>query len=202
MQGLAVPPQGSQQSLLSGGGPAPLAEHSVFTPADFRKILIKRKWMIIFGIAVGVAYAIFYIVTTVPQYEAIARLHIDLSRSTNIGVEDLIEQKLTGGEDAAEKLQTEIRIMQSDSVVMEVVNSLDLYHKAPFSSLFKEHPYDGKLSPVQRFKLINAFRARVPAALLPPLNFSSSIRNSCTASWIWLLVLDIKSSPHLASYIF
>ena len=165
MQGWAVPPQGPQQAV--SGGTAPVAGHSVITPADFRKILIKRKWVIIIGLAIGIAYAIFYIVTTVPQYEATARLHIDLSRSTNIGIEDLIEQKLGGGEDTAEKLQTEIRIMQSESVVMEVINSLDLYHKRPFSELFKEHPYDGTLSPVQRFKLITAFQNATKVMVLP-----------------------------------
>jgi len=165
MQGWAVPPQGPQQGVASGTATA--SEHSVLTPADFRKILIKRKWIIILGVIVGVAYAIFYIVTTVPQYEAVARLHIDLSRSTNIGIEDLIEQKLGGGEDTAEKLQTEIRIMQSDSVIMGVVNKLDLYHKAPFSSLFKESPYNGTLSPVQRFKLIGAFGAATKILVLP-----------------------------------
>ena len=65
MQGWAVPPQGAQPGSASGTGPAP--ERTVLTPADFRKILIKRKWIIIAGLAIGVAYAIFYIVTTVPQ---------------------------------------------------------------------------------------------------------------------------------------
>ena len=165
MQGWAVPPQGPQQGVASGTVPA--AEHSVLTPADFRKILIKRKWIAIIGVLVGVAYAIIYILTTIPQYEAIARLHIDLSRSTNIGIEDLIEQKLGGGEDTAEKLQTEIRIMQSDSVILEVVNSLDLYHKLPFAGLFKAHPYDGKLTPVQRFQLIHAFQGATKVIVLP-----------------------------------
>jgi succinoglycan biosynthesis transport protein ExoP len=165
MQGWAVPPQGPQQAV--GGGTAPVADHSVITPADFRKILIKRKWVILTGLAIGIAYAIFYLVTTVPQYEAISRLHIDLSRSTNIGIEDLIEQKLGGGEDSSEKLQTEIRIMQSESVVMEVINRLDLYHKRPFSDLFKERPYDGTLSPVQRFKLIGAFQNATKVMVLP-----------------------------------
>lgn len=164
MQGWAVPPQGPQQAV---GGTAPVADHSIITPADFRKILIKRKWVIIIGLAIGIAYAIFYIVTTVPQYEATARLHIDLSRSTNIGIEDLIEQKLSGGEDTSEKLQTEIRIMQSESVVMEVINSLDLYHKPPFSELFKQQRYNGTLSPVQRFRLINTFQSATKVVILP-----------------------------------
>src|SRR5271170_4912921 len=151
MQGWAVPPQGPQQGAASGAGPAP--EQSVLTPGDFRKILIKRKWVIVAGLTIGLAYSIFDIATTVPQYEAVARVHIDLSRSTNIGIEDLIEQKLGGGEDSSEKLQTEIRIMQSESVVMEVVNTLDLYHKRPFSGLFSRQPYNGQLTPVQRFEL-------------------------------------------------
>ena len=96
-----------------------------------------------------------------------ARLHIDLSRSTNIGIEDLIEQKLGGGEDSSEKLQTEIRIMQSESVVMEVINSLDLYHKRPFSELFKQHPYNGTLSPVQRYRLIDTFQQATKVMVLP-----------------------------------
>ncbi|HZD49112.1 MAG TPA: polysaccharide biosynthesis tyrosine autokinase [Silvibacterium sp.] len=165
MQGWAVPPQGSQQGVTSSA--APVAERTVLTPADFRKILIKRKWIIIFGLIVGIGYAIFYIVTTIPQYEAVARLHIDLSRSTNIGIEDLIEQKLGGGEDTAEKLQTEIRIMQSESVIMEVVNSLDLYHKRPFSGLFTKQPYNGQLSPAQRYYLIAAFQGATKIIVLP-----------------------------------
>ena len=165
MQGWAVPPQGPQQAV--GGGTAPVADHSVITPADFRKILIKRKWVILTGLAIGIAYAIFYIVTTVPQYEAISRLHIDLSRSTNIGIEDLIEQKLSGGENSSEKLQTEIRIMQSESVVTEVINRLDLYHKRPFSELFKQQPYNGTLSPAQRYRLIDTFQQATKVMVLP-----------------------------------
>ncbi|MBV8438302.1 MAG: polysaccharide biosynthesis tyrosine autokinase [Silvibacterium sp.] len=165
MQGWAVPPQGPQQGVTIGTAPA--AERSVLTPADFRKVLIKRKWIIILGIVIGVAYAIFYIVTTVPQYEAIARLHIDLSRSTNIGIEDLIEQKLSGGQDAGEKLQTELRIMQSDSVTMEVINRLDLFHKAPYSELFAKQPYSGQLSPAQRYALIHAFQGATKVIVLP-----------------------------------
>src|SRR5271170_4589563 len=165
MQGWAVPPQGPQQGAVSGTGPAP--EQSVLTPGDFRKLLIKRKWIIVACLIAGVAYAIYYIATTVPQYEAIARIHIDLSRSTNIGIEDLIEQKLGGGEDSSAKLQTEIRIMQSESVVMEVVNKLDLYHKRPFSELFKEHPYNDQLTPVQRFELIHMFQGATKVLVLP-----------------------------------
>lgn len=161
----ALSPQGSQQAAISGAGPSP--EAAVITPGDFRKILFKRKWIIIIAVLLGLAISTYYIVTTIPQFEAVARIHIDLSRSTNIGVEDLIEQKLGAGGDSAEKLQTEIQIMQSESVVMEVFNSLDLYRKKPFSEMFKEHPYTGQLSPQQRYKLIHEFLGATKVTVLP-----------------------------------
>jgi len=160
-----APPQVAPQPAVSGTGPSP--EASVITPADFRKIIFKRKWIIIIAVLLGLAVATYYIVTTVPQFEAVARIHIDLSRSTNIGVEDLIEQKLGAGGDSAEKLQTEIQIMQSESVVMEVFNSLDLYRKKPFSDMFKTHPYDGHLTPQQRFNLIHEFLGSTKVTVLP-----------------------------------
>lgn len=164
-QGWAPPPPVSQPPIMGGAVPAP--DSSVLTPGDFRKILFKRKWIIIVAVLVGVAISVYYIVTTIPQFEAVARVHIDLSRSTNIGVEDLIEQKLGAGGDSAEKLQTEIQIMQSESVVMEVFNSLDLYRKKPFSDMFKVHPYNGHLTPQQRFSLIHEFLSATKVTVLP-----------------------------------
>jgi polysaccharide biosynthesis transport protein len=165
MQGWPVPPPVPQQGAASGSGSAP--EQSVLTPGDLRKVLIKRKWIVIAGIVIGLGLAILYATMTVPQYEAVARVHIDLSRSTNIGIEDLIEQKLSGGEDSSTKLQTEIRIMQSESVVTEVLSSQDLYHKLPFSTVFKLHPYDGRLTPIQRYELIGAFQKATKVLVLP-----------------------------------
>ncbi|MBT9330414.1 GumC family protein [Paracidobacterium acidisoli] len=157
MQGSAIAPQGQQELHPPGG--VPPHESPAFTPADFRKIIIKRKWVILFCVLVGVGIAFYHIFTTIPQYEAISRMSIDFSRSTNIGIEDIIESKLSGGEESDQKLQTELRIMQSDSVVMDVINSLDLYHRKPFSDMFAKQPYTGHLTPLQRYQLIRAFQS-------------------------------------------
>ena len=134
MQGWSAPPQEPRNIAPPAMGP--VSDHTVLTPGDFRKVLIKRKWIIIVGVAIGLAIAIYHVATTVPQFEAIARVHIDLSRTANIGIEDLIQQQLAGGGDTSEKLQTEIQIMQSETVKMEVINSEDLYRKPPFSDIF------------------------------------------------------------------
>jgi polysaccharide biosynthesis transport protein len=153
MQGAAITPQGPQREVQGSLG----HETTALSPADFRKIIIKRKWVILICLIAGIGIALYHVFTTIPQYEAVSRVSIDFSRSTNIGIEDVIESKLAGGDESDEKRQTELRIMQSDSVVMDVINALDLYHQRPFSDLFKKQPYTGHLTPLLRYKLIHLF---------------------------------------------
>lgn len=151
----------------AGGGNL---DPSVLTPGDVRKILIKQKWIIVVCVVVGLLIGGFYAFMSIPQYEAAAQIDIDLGRSTNIGINDLIEQKL-GGEDAStERLQTEVAIMRSNSVMLDVINSLDLYHKPPFSGIFKKTPYNGHLTPGQRAGLISTFAGYLKIIIVPGTN--------------------------------
>ncbi|GGH09767.1 hypothetical protein GCM10011586_27850 [Silvibacterium dinghuense] len=115
----------------------------------------------------GLGIGLYFALATIPQYEATARVHIDFSRSANIGIEDLIQQQLGGGGNAEDKLQTEVEIMQSETVAMEVINSLDLYHKAPFDAIFKTSPYTGTLTPAQRHEIISLFLGSTKVQVLP-----------------------------------
>jgi len=129
MQGQAITPQRQELPLAPAGGGGSNLEHSVLTPGDVRKILIKRKWVILVCLLLGILVASYFAFLSVPLYEAVAQIDIDLGRSTNIGINDLIEQKL-GGEDASsERLETEVAIMRSNTVALDVMNALDLYHK-------------------------------------------------------------------------
>ena len=165
MQGWSAPPQESR--IVAPPVVGPVTEHSVLTPGDLRKVLIKRKWIIILGAVIGASIGLYHALTTIPQYEAAARIHIDLSRSTNIGIEDLIQQQLSGGGDPSEKLQTEIQIMQSETVAMEVLSSQDLYRKPPFSLVFKDQPYTGVLTPIQRHAMLSIFSGSTKIQVIP-----------------------------------
>lgn len=164
MQGWTSPTQGAQPEI-------PVAISSshtpVFTPADLRKVIFKRKWLILAATLVGVALAVYYIVTTVPQYEAFARINIDLGRSTNIGVESLYQQSSSFYEDPDTALQTQIQIMRSQTVALDVIKSLDLYHKKPFSLIFAKHPYNGQLTPDQRAMLVAMFQGATTINIVP-----------------------------------
>jgi succinoglycan biosynthesis transport protein ExoP len=164
MQGLADPPAVPQPlTMESSPGPA----HSIFTPSDLRKILIKRKWILLIFAALGLAGGILYAVRTVPQYEAVAQIQVDLTKSTNIGIESLVSENVSGGAGSDMLIETEIRIMQSESVAMDVINAQDLYHKKPYSDLFQDHPYTGTLSPVDRYHLVGMFLGSTKILMLP-----------------------------------
>ena len=168
MQGQAITPQRQELPLAPAGGGN--LEHSVLTPGDVRKIILKRKWVILVCLLLGILVASYFAFLSVPLYEAVAQIDIDLGRSTNIGIDDLIEQKL-GGEDASsERLQTEVEIMRSKTVALDVINTLDLYHKPPFSSIFKDSPYTGHLSPGQRAALLGTFTGNLKIMIIPGTN--------------------------------
>ena len=168
MQGQAITPQRQELPLAPAAGGA--LEHSVLTPGDVRKIIIKRKWVILVCILLGILVASYFAFLSVPQYEAAAQMDIDLGRSTNIGITDLVEQNLAGEDASSERLQTEVAIMRSNTVALDVINTLDLYHKKPFSDIFKTSPYNGHLTPAQRSALLGTFSGYLKIMLIPGTN--------------------------------
>ena len=142
-------------------------DQAVITPTDIRKILIKRKWLILAGIVVGLAFAAVYILTTIPQYEAIAVIDINSGKQSNIGISDLVQEEQGGLEESLEKTATEIAIMQSDTVSLDVINTLNLYGVEPFSQVFVRNPYKGTLTPDERKSILEIFKGSSKIASKP-----------------------------------
>ncbi len=155
MEGPVVTPE---RPVLAGA--ATQSDQSVITVGEIRKVLIKRKWLILSGIVVGLAFAAIYIVTTVPQYQATALIDINVGKQSNIGISDVLQEQGAGGglDEGQKEIQTEVAIMQSEAVSLDVIHSLDLYKKPPFSDIFATSPYNGHLTPMQRRNLIQAFK--------------------------------------------
>ncbi len=162
MEGPAV-----QSDRQMAAGPLLAPDQAIITPSDIRKILIKRKWLILAGIVVGLAFAAVYILTTIPQYEAIALIDINTGKQSNIGISDLVQDQQGGIEASLERTATEIAIMQSDTVSLDVINSLNLYNKEPFAQVFVRHPYKGTLDPGQRKDILAIFKGSTKIATKP-----------------------------------
>ncbi len=162
MEGPAI-----QSERQMAAAPLLAPEQAIITPSDVRKILIKRKWLILAGIVVGLAFAAVYILTTIPQYEAVALLDINSGKQSNIGITDLVQQQSGGVEGSLIETATQIAIMQSQTVSLDVIQTLDLYKKEPFAQVFVRQPFTGKLSPNQRESILAIFRGSTKIATKP-----------------------------------
>ena len=176
MQGLTNPPQGARPESPA---PATAFNSVVLTPADLRKLILKRKWIILAATLIGIAIAIYHIATTVPLYDAFARINLSLGRSANIGLESMYQENSNMFIDPDVALHTQMQIMQSQTVALDAIKSLNLYQQKPFSSVFAHQPYNGQLTPAQQAALVGMFLGstrieNVPGTGLLDVHFTSA----------------------------
>jgi capsular exopolysaccharide synthesis family protein len=96
------------------------------------RTIFKRKWIILCTTAVVFTAVAIHTMSTTPVFESVARLQIDPSRSSNLGLDDLINEKL-GSSDSSNRLQTEVRLIQSNTVAARVITSLGLAKNPAFA---------------------------------------------------------------------
>jgi capsular exopolysaccharide synthesis family protein len=163
MQGRSVPPQGAQPDVPAANF-APAAP--VVTAADIKKLLFKRKWIILIATLLGLAAGVYHIMTTVPQFDAVSRIDIDLGRSTNIGIDSLIQQNTEYNEPDV-LLQTQVQIMRSATVATKVIDKLGLYHTKPFSEVFGKGGYNGTVTPQQQTEMAGILQGGTNIIVVP-----------------------------------
>lgn len=163
MQGLARPADdpASPSKSAPGGG-----QGITITPSDVRKLFFKRKWMLLAGALIGLGIGIYVAETTVPEYEAVASVDLNLNRTSNIGISNLVNNGYANDWDSAQ-LDTQLRIMQSAAVAKEVIKGLQLYTKAPFSSVFGKSGYRGTVTPSQMEDMAAMLRGSVQVMRIP-----------------------------------
>jgi capsular exopolysaccharide synthesis family protein len=132
-------------------------------------LFLKRKWIILACILIGLGIAIYHVETAVPEYEAVASVDLDLNRTSNIGISSLVNSGAASDWNGS-ALNTQLRIMQSDSVAKEVINNLQLYKKAPFSSVFKKAGYHGTITAGQMEAMSGMLRGATQVLLIPQTN--------------------------------
>lgn len=127
-----------------------------------RKIIILCSTLVIFS-AVAV-----HTIRTKPVYESVVRLQIDPSRSSNLGLEDIVSEKL-GSEDGDSRLQTEVKLIQSDTVTMRVINALGLAKRPEFagkSALSMKITDPLAMSAMDRQRLVGTFQTALKVHVL------------------------------------
>jgi len=166
MQAPDVASERQQGAQITSQAQSSERQEFILSPSDFRKILIKRQFVILACLVLGIVVAAVGTFFTTPVYESVARIDIDPSRSTDIGISQIVENKL-GGDDS-NRLLTQVRVLQSDSVIFGVIESQNLFTKKPFSGIFEKNPYvPGKLNPLQQVTLIKMLKKRLQVLQIP-----------------------------------
>jgi succinoglycan biosynthesis transport protein ExoP len=133
---------------------------------QFWRVLQKRRLLVL-----GSLIAIVLLVTAVSlilpkRYEASARILLDLDGNDNLGLEQVV---MPIGLDLNTKLETQIRIVQSDTIATSVIKQLGLPHNKDFAGKLVV-PGNQDFDSVDlktRAKLINAFHKSLNVQLIP-----------------------------------
>lgn len=102
-------------------------------PEMIRVIRTRRKTVLLTFLVVA-SLSILYAVLATKKYEGVARLDIDPNRSSTTSLSDTLAQTL-GDSEASTRVQTEMAVMQSESVLLHVAQKLDLAHRGSYRNL-------------------------------------------------------------------
>jgi len=158
------PPQ-EASALPDTGWSAP--DEREMSLLDMLQVLHKRIYVILGLTLIGLIVAAIYSSRVTPLYEGVSLVSIDPGRSTDVGVTGVISDVAMG--DTIEKLQTESMVIKSDTVLLDVIRSMDLPNKPPFSEVFKRQGgYKGQtFTPPQRVTLLSMMRDALSVTMVP-----------------------------------
>jgi polysaccharide biosynthesis transport protein len=139
MQSSLYSPEAS--ALRDDHGPLPADGSTGLSVPELIRVIRTRRSVVILSFLVIVGLATLYAVFGTRKYEGIARLDIDPNRSSATSLSDTLAQTL-GDTEASTRVQTEMAVMQSDTVLLHVAKELDLPHRAPFNTMksFSKQP--------------------------------------------------------------
>ncbi len=154
------------RTLMPNGGDGSKGEEQSLT--SIWQTIVKRRVIIVCS-----ALAIFCAVAAhtmrmKPVYESVVRLQIDPSRSSNLGLDDIVSEKL-GSDDSDSRIQTEVKLIQSDTVAMRVIDALGLAKRPEFagkSALTMSVTNPAAMSPSDRQRLVGAFQGALRVRVL------------------------------------
>src|ERR1700678_2281272 len=133
---------------------------------QFWRVLQKRRWLVI-GSLITIALFVAIVSAFLPKrYDATARILLDLEGPDGLGFEQTV---MPMGLDMNTKLETQIRIVQSDTIATNVIRQLGLHRNAAFVGMpVDQSPKEfDSLTPQQRVRLVNALHRSLTVQLVP-----------------------------------
>ena len=107
----------------------PAREHSL---RDYWHILLKRKWMVIVSVAIVLITTALISLHTTPIYEAVTKITISPPTSNPLNFKDNNNSSATL-EDPQAGINTQVKILQSDTMAELVIHRMNLDTRADFA---------------------------------------------------------------------
>ena len=162
---------------------------------QFWRVLQKRRWLVI-GSLITIALFVAIVSAFLPKrYDATARILLDMEGPDGLGLEQAV---VPMGLDMTTKLETQIKIVQSDTIATSVIKQLGLHRNKAFAGMPAEQsPKDfDNLTPQQRVRLVNTLHGSLAVQLVPKTeiieihfrskdpNLAADITNSVATTYI------------------
>src|SRR5271165_6428991 len=139
------------------------------TLREYVRVLIKRKWMVL-SVVVGIFMAVAVAsLRQTPVYEAVGQIVVNKADSNLITFKD--SQPVMDYYDQSD-LDTEVRILQSDLMALQVIRQLNLDKRPEFGGQSDQKQANLVADPLQSDSsrtsaLLGSFRGRLHVSLIP-----------------------------------
>jgi capsular exopolysaccharide synthesis family protein len=150
--------------LTTPSGEPPRTQISL---AEIRVVIRKRKWVIVTCLAVMLALATAYCIKAPRRYEATVRVVVNPDSSNPLGI--AMGDAMNPFMDSSLMQETQVKIMQSDTVAWDVIRQLRLDQRKEFASekpVLQSDSLD-MVSAERRFELLELFHRRLKVASVP-----------------------------------
>ncbi len=154
---MPLEPQSEQQPERIAINPAMIAPPvERLSLMDVWRVVMKQRFIILAITVISFAISTVYSFRTMSVYESFSRIEINPNNTPKVGLQGYIDAQERGGESTG--LQTEILILQSDSILLQTALSLNLDSKLTADhSIGSKSPQPkptANLTPVERRGLI------------------------------------------------
>ena len=169
-------------------GVDPNAENEVHL-LDYWRAIRKRLWLVLGIVALVTMLSVVYVARKPDEYEAQARVQVDLEESTNL-VNN--QRPLYGPTDDPIYFNTQLQILVSPGLMRRVVRTLDLEHNPDF---FKGDPAQRPSTWQRLLRMVGLGKAQDPASKPPDQLPLTSTVGQATARE------DLNEAKRLAPYV-
>jgi succinoglycan biosynthesis transport protein ExoP len=133
------------------------------------RTISRHKWLITFITAVIFGSVTLYTFLKTPIYESVARIHIDPKQPTNLGLDDG-SREANSSVDTVSRVLTEVKILQSESVASQTIQSLALGKNSDFAGTDvadsgPDNP--SEMEPLKRQQLLERFFKNTSIQVVP-----------------------------------